>query len=109
MDMAIDIIDVKQLVKSDKFSQFLLSNTTDFTTAAFILQTLFEKIEEVEKEMAEQAKRFRNADKHGEWEINPDSYYPQCPFCYFEPEDLEDTCPACGANLDRRKYNGTIY
>ena len=53
MDMAIDIIDVKQFVKSDKFSQFLLSNTTDFTTAAFILQTLFEKIEEVEKEMAE--------------------------------------------------------
>ena len=53
MDMAIDIIDVKQFVKSDKFSQFLLNNTTDFTTAAFILQTLFEKIEEVEKEMAE--------------------------------------------------------
>ena len=109
MDMVIDIIDVKQFVKSDKFSQFLLGNTTDFTTAAFILQTLFEKIEEVEKEMIEQAERFRNADKYGEWEINPDSYYPQCPFCYFEPEDLEDTCPACGANLDRRKYNGTIY
>ena len=53
MDMAIDIIDVKQFVNSDKFSQFLLNNTTDFTTTAFILQTLFEKIEEVEKEMGE--------------------------------------------------------
>lgn len=111
MDMAIDIIDVKQFVKSDKFSQFLLSNTTDFTTAAFILQTLLDKIEEVEKEMAEQAKRFRNADKHGEWEINPDGYYPMCPFCDYHSTEREmtDQCPECGANLDRRKYNGTIY
>lgn len=107
--MPVDIIEVKEFVKSDKFSQFLLNNTTDFYSAAFILQVLLDKIAEVEDEMAKQAERFRNADKHGEWEINPDGYYPQCPFCRFEPEHLEDTCPNCGANLNKEKYNGTIY
>ena len=115
MNVAIDIIDVRQFVESDKFSQFLLTNTTDFTTAAFILQTLFNKIEEVEKEMAEQAERFRNADKHGDWEINPDGYYPQCPFCGAEHPHWAykecDQCPNCGANLSYRRYeeHGTIH
>ena len=107
--MTVDIIEFKDLIKSDKFAQFLLNNVTDFNSAAFILQVLLDKVAEVEREMAEQAKRYKNADKHGEWEINPDGYYPQCPFCYFEPKHLGDTCPACGANLSKEKYNGTIY
>ena len=45
-----DLEDVKRLVTSDKFTQFLLSNTTSFGVAGFILQAVFDKIEAVEKE-----------------------------------------------------------
>lgn len=40
MDMYIniDLDKVEQFINSDKFSQFLLNNTTDFGTAAAILQ-----------------------------------------------------------------------
>ena len=88
-----------------------MSKTTSFATAAFVLQTLVEKIEEIKNELAEQEYKNRNIDKHGEWEINPDGYYPMCPFCDYHSSEREMTmqCPACGANLDRRKDNGTIY
>ena len=48
MEIDFDLDDVKRVVNSDKFAQFLLSNTTDFGAAAFILQTLCDKIEEIE-------------------------------------------------------------
>ena len=35
-----DLEDVKRVIHSDKFAQFLLSNTTSFIAAAWILQTL---------------------------------------------------------------------
>lgn len=41
--------DVKNFVTSDKFANFLLSNTTDFSTAAFVLSVLLEKIDELER------------------------------------------------------------
>lgn len=47
MIMQVDLDDVKEFVESDKFTQFLLSNTTEFSTAAFILQTVLEKIDEI--------------------------------------------------------------
>lgn len=50
MDMTVNLEDVKEFIKSDKFTQFLLSNTTEFSTAAFIFQTLLDKIEELEGE-----------------------------------------------------------
>ena len=49
MDMTatLDLENVEKFIHSDKFSQFLLSNTTDFVTAVFVLQTLIEKVEEL--------------------------------------------------------------
>lgn len=41
----VDLNDVKQFVESADFAQYLLSHTTDFTTAAWILQTLLDAID----------------------------------------------------------------
>ena len=49
MTMSIDTENIKDFIYSDKFRDFLLSNTTDFGTAAFILQTLIDKINEIEE------------------------------------------------------------
>lgn len=48
----VDVNNVKDFVYSDTFREFLLSNTTEFGTAAFVLQTLMDRIEEIE--MAEE-------------------------------------------------------
>lgn len=48
MVIDVNIEDVKEFVYSDKFREFLLSATTDFGTAAFVLQTLTERIDELE-------------------------------------------------------------
>ena len=45
--VSVDLEDVKRFIESDKFSQFLLNNTTDFATAAFVLQTVHERVEEL--------------------------------------------------------------
>lgn len=50
MECICDLNDIKEFVNSDKFAHFLINNTTDFGTAAFVLQTLIEKIDELEKE-----------------------------------------------------------
>lgn len=50
MECICDLNDIKKFVNSDKFTHFLINNTTDFGTAAFVLQTLIEKIDELEKE-----------------------------------------------------------
>lgn len=49
METKINLVDVENFITSDKFTQFLLSNTTDFGTAAFILQALFDKINEIKE------------------------------------------------------------
>ncbi len=40
--------------------------------------------------------------KHGQWFINPDGYYPYCSECHEEPEGGKMTkfCPNCGAKMD---------
>ena len=43
-----DLEDVKRVIHSDKFAQFLLSNTTSFIAAAWILQTLIDAEENTE-------------------------------------------------------------
>lgn len=48
MEIEVDIKQVRNFIKSEKFSDFLLSNTTEFSTAAFILQVLLEKLDEIE-------------------------------------------------------------
>lgn len=40
-----------ELVNLDSFSQFLLSNTTDFRVAAFILDACFDAVNEARKRL----------------------------------------------------------
>ena len=47
MNIEIDLEDIEQFVMSEEFRDFILSHTTEFGTAAFILQTLLNKIEEL--------------------------------------------------------------
>lgn len=42
-----DANDVKRVINSDKFAQFLLNNTTSFVAAAWILETLQSKLVEL--------------------------------------------------------------
>ena len=102
MEIDIDIKNVEDFVLSDNFRNFLMSKTTSFATAAFVLQTLLEKIEEIKKSMTKDQTCGRNYDKEGQWEINPDSYYPQCPFCGEEPTGgiITERCLRCGARLE---------
>ena len=32
--------------------------------------------------------------------INPDGYYPVCPNCYEEVDDIAEYCHKCGTKLD---------
>ena len=50
MEIDINIEEIEAFITSEKFSNFLLSNTTEFGTCAFILQTLLDKIEEIKSE-----------------------------------------------------------
>ena len=43
--MTVDLNEVKEFVESSKFEDYLLSNTTNFSTAAYILQALLERLE----------------------------------------------------------------
>ena len=43
--------EVETTVTSDKFAQYLLSNTTDFAVAAFILETLLSAIDEAKEKL----------------------------------------------------------
>ena len=45
MEMTVDLIDAEEFVKSEKFTRFLLDNTTDFSTAGFILTVLLNEID----------------------------------------------------------------
>ena len=47
MEVSVDIEDVEKFVLSDDFREYLLNNTTEFSTAAFILQTLLDAIDKV--------------------------------------------------------------
>lgn len=53
METTVDLNNVEQFITSDKFMQFLLNNTTEFGTAAFILDTLIRKIEELKNQEEE--------------------------------------------------------
>ena len=47
-EMTVDVKEVREFVESEKFIQFLLNNTTDFSVAAFILQTVLDRLPEEE-------------------------------------------------------------
>lgn len=46
----VNIDDVRKFVESSGFTNYLLNNTTDFNTAAFILDTVIKAINKVEKD-----------------------------------------------------------
>lgn len=50
MNLVVDIDNVEKFITSEKFINFLVSNTTDIGTAGFILQVLLDKIEEIKSE-----------------------------------------------------------
>ena len=103
MEIDIDIKNVEEFVLSDGFRDFLMSKTTSFATAAFVLQTLVDKIEEIKELMIKDQTCGRNYDKEGKWIINPDGYYPYCEICGEEPTDgiMTERCPRCGARMER--------
>ena len=43
--------EVEATVTNDKFAQYLLSHTTDFAAAAFILETLLNAIDEAKEKL----------------------------------------------------------
>ena len=49
MNIDIDLKNVREFVESEKFTTFLTSNTTDFGTAAFVLQTVLNELDRAEK------------------------------------------------------------
>lgn len=46
--------EVEKIVTSNKFAQFLLSNTTSFNAAAYILQKLLDAVEADKEEFREE-------------------------------------------------------
>lgn len=44
-EVEVDLDEVKSVVEAPEFAQYLLSHTTQFSSAAFILQTLLDAIE----------------------------------------------------------------
>ena len=51
-----------------------------------------------------QCKNGQCSQKHGQWLINPDGWYPYCSECHYEPKNGELTkfCPDCGARMDNK-------
>lgn len=49
-EMTVDVEEVRKLVESDEFINFLLSHTENLATAAFIMQSVFDKIKELTEE-----------------------------------------------------------
>lgn len=47
MNLSVDIDEVEKAVHNPDFIQFLSNNTVDFAVAAFILDTLLKKIDEI--------------------------------------------------------------
>lgn len=47
-EMSVSLEEVREFIESDKFVQFLLNNTTDFGVAAFVLQSIDDKLKEYE-------------------------------------------------------------
>lgn len=46
MEMSVNMDNIKEFIENEEFHQFLLSHTTDFRTAAWVLQTLLDAYDE---------------------------------------------------------------
>lgn len=45
-EVTVDLDEVKQVIEAPEFAQYLLSHTTQFSSAAFILQTLLNAVDD---------------------------------------------------------------
>ena len=52
MEMTVNMEQLREFIENEEFHQFLLSHTTDFGTAAWVLQTLLEAYSEAEEKLA---------------------------------------------------------
>lgn len=48
MEITLDLDEIREYVTSDKFKQFLTNSTTSFGISVFVLQTLLDKLDELE-------------------------------------------------------------
>ena len=53
MEVSVDLDNVEEFVTSNKFRDFILVETTDFGTAAFIMQSLLDAVKKAKDEMKE--------------------------------------------------------
>ena len=44
-EVTVDLAEVKEVIEAPEFAQYLLTHTTQFSTAAFILQTLLDAVD----------------------------------------------------------------
>ena len=49
----VDINEVERFIKNPDFHYYLVNNVTEFNTAAFILQVLLDKVEEIKRSQVE--------------------------------------------------------
>ena len=49
MDIEIDLNNIEQFINDPGFHTYLLANTPDFGTAAFVLQTLLDRVDELKR------------------------------------------------------------
>ena len=50
-ETTVDLDEVKRVIEAPEFAQYLLSHTTEFGSAAFILQTLLDAVEEAAQQI----------------------------------------------------------
>ena len=50
-EMTIDLDEVKDFIESNKFTRFLLDTAPSFETAAFVLQSLLNAVEEAKQSL----------------------------------------------------------
>lgn len=62
MNIDVDLKNVREFVESEKFTTFLTSNTTDFGTAAFVLQTVLNELNKAENPNNETYYKVSKAD-----------------------------------------------
>lgn len=46
LEVSVDLKEVKRVIEAPEFAQYLLSHTTQFSSAAFILQTLLDAVDD---------------------------------------------------------------
>ena len=86
-----------QMTAKEEYERFVFDTIAPYCNQ--ITQTTINK-EEIKAALTlwAQVKSGNNLTiKMGEWKINSDGYYPYCSECGFEPKEMTNYCPKCGA------------